>query len=362
MQATLDAAEFLHEHAQGLGGLLGIEIVSASKERVVGEMPVGPRVFTVGGRVHGGAIMAFADTLAAYGAVLNLPAGCTTTTLESKTNFFAPGRPSALRGEATPLHVGRTTSVWQTLIANAGGEQVALVVQTQMVLQRQREAHDGARGVAVAASSAKPVAEGHGDGGVETADARRKRIFQAACKVISQKGFAKATVREIATAAGMPVPTMYLYVRSKEDILALIYDTYLEEIKASVSRAAREGGSAMEKLRAAIAANMQSFDRHHRYIKLMYQETKSLSPEAQRRVLDHERTYIRLWRDIIAEGVRSGEFDVADAELTANLIPLVCAVWPLRFWSVGRFGLQGVQDGILQLVLDGIRKRAGSAA
>ncbi len=358
----MDAAEFLHEHAQGLGGLLGIEIVSASRERVVGEMAVGPRLFTAGGRVHGGAIMALADTLAAYGAVLNLPAGCTTTTLESKTNFFAPGRAGTLRGEATPLHLGRTTSVWQTLVTNAGGEQVALVVQTQMVLRKEREARESQREVAVAASPATVAAQGQGDGGVETAEARRRRIFQAACQVISRKGFAKASVREIATAAGMPVPTMYLYVRSKEDILALIYDTYLEEIKANVSRAAREGASAMEKLQAAIAANMQSFDRHHRYIKLMYQETKSLSPEAQRRVLDHERTYIRLWRDIIAEGVQRGEFDVTDAELIANFIPLICAVWPLRFWSVGRFGLKGVQDGILQLILDGIRKRAGGAA
>ena len=115
-------------------GLLGIRFVSAAKDRVVAELTVRSDFCTLPGRAHGGLLMALADTLGAYGTVLNLPAGATTTTLESKTNFFAAGREgSVLRGEATPLHVGKRTMVWQTRITQEDAL-VALVTQTQMVL------------------------------------------------------------------------------------------------------------------------------------------------------------------------------------------------------------------------------------
>jgi uncharacterized protein (TIGR00369 family) len=115
-------------------GLLGVRLVSVAKDRVVAELLVRPDFCTLPGRAHGGLLMAFADTLGAYGTAINLPEGASTTTLESKTNFFAAGREgSVLRGEATPLHVGRRTSVWQTRIT-AGDALIALVTQTQMVL------------------------------------------------------------------------------------------------------------------------------------------------------------------------------------------------------------------------------------
>src|SRR5262245_9190477 len=114
--------------------LLGVRFVSASRERVVAELDVRRALCTLPGRAHGGALTAFAGTLGACGAVLNLPEGAGTTTLESKTNFFAAGpEGTTLRGEATPLHIGRRTMVWQTRIT-AGDALVALVTQTQMVL------------------------------------------------------------------------------------------------------------------------------------------------------------------------------------------------------------------------------------
>jgi uncharacterized protein (TIGR00369 family) len=117
--------------------VLGVRFVSAAKERVVAELLVKKEFCTLPGRAHGGVLMAFADTLGAYGTVLNLPAGASTTTIESKTNFFAAGREgSVLRGETTPLHVGRRTMVWQTRITS-GDALVALVTQTQMVLPAQ---------------------------------------------------------------------------------------------------------------------------------------------------------------------------------------------------------------------------------
>ena len=116
--------------------LLGIEFLSASKERVTAEMLVRPELCTVNSVIHGGAIMAFADTLGAAGTVLNLPEGAGTTTIESKTNFLAAAPAGAkLLGEALPVHRGRRTMVWQTRLTLENGRAVALVTQTQMVLE-----------------------------------------------------------------------------------------------------------------------------------------------------------------------------------------------------------------------------------
>jgi 1,4-dihydroxy-2-naphthoyl-CoA hydrolase len=116
--------------------LLGIEFVHADKERVIAELTVRDELCTRPTVIHGGAIMAFADTLGAAGTILNLPEGATTTTLESKTNFIA-GAPLGARlvGETLPVHRGRRTQVWTTRITTAEGRLVAIVTQTQMVLE-----------------------------------------------------------------------------------------------------------------------------------------------------------------------------------------------------------------------------------
>jgi uncharacterized protein (TIGR00369 family) len=113
---------------------LGLVFVEVTPERVVGELAVRDAVRTVGGALHGGAIMALADTVGAAAAVLNLPPGHSTTTLESKTNFFAAGRAGTVRAEATPLHRGRKTSVWQTRVTDERQKLLAITIQTQMVL------------------------------------------------------------------------------------------------------------------------------------------------------------------------------------------------------------------------------------
>jgi uncharacterized protein (TIGR00369 family) len=111
-------------------------MVEAGKTRVVGRLTVREDLCTAGDILHGGAFMAFADTLGAIGASLNLRAGQGTTTLESKTNFLGSARVGeTLTGETTPLHVGRRSSVWQTRVTNAEGRLLAMVTQTQMVLE-----------------------------------------------------------------------------------------------------------------------------------------------------------------------------------------------------------------------------------
>ena len=123
------------EHWKGtLVDLLGIKVVEASPERVVAQLTIRDDLRTVGGALHGGTLMAFADTIGAVATVLNLPPGANTTTLESKTNFFAAGRSGVVRAESTPLHRGKRTMVWQTRVTDESGRLLSLTIQTQMVL------------------------------------------------------------------------------------------------------------------------------------------------------------------------------------------------------------------------------------
>jgi 1,4-dihydroxy-2-naphthoyl-CoA hydrolase len=130
----VDHAAVVRAHEGTLAELLGIEFRELDRDRVVAELTIRDDLRTVGGALHGGALMAFADTVGATATVLNLPPGATTTTLESKTNFFAPGRAGAVRAEAVPLHRGRRTQVWQTRVTDESGRLLAQTVQTQMVL------------------------------------------------------------------------------------------------------------------------------------------------------------------------------------------------------------------------------------
>ena len=117
--------------------LMGITVVSVTPDLVIGELKVREDLCTRPAVLHGGACMAFADTIGAIATVANLKEGETTTTIESKTNFFAaiPLGDTA-RAECTPLHKGRTTMVWQTKITRRDGKLAAIVMQTQLVIAK----------------------------------------------------------------------------------------------------------------------------------------------------------------------------------------------------------------------------------
>lgn len=115
--------------------LMGIEITSASQDRLTAEMVVRDDLCTRPAVLHGGAAMALADTLGAMATFINLPEGAGTTTIESKTNFIAPAPAgSKVLAECTAVHRGKRTMVWQTRISTPAGRLVALVTQTQLVL------------------------------------------------------------------------------------------------------------------------------------------------------------------------------------------------------------------------------------
>jgi uncharacterized protein (TIGR00369 family) len=130
------AAEDMQQRIQSLfPGLMGIEFKEVTPDRIIATMLVRPDLCTAGSICHGGAYMAFADTVGAIGAVMNLPPNTRTTTIESKTNFLGAAPVNThVTAESTPLHRGKTTQVWQTMIRSEAGRLCAVVTQTQMVL------------------------------------------------------------------------------------------------------------------------------------------------------------------------------------------------------------------------------------
>ena len=117
-------------------GLMGVKLRELTPERVVAQMEVRADLCTAGGILHGGAYMAFADTLGAVGTLANLNEGQRTTTTDSSTKFIAGAKlASTVTGTCVALHRGRTTHVWQTTVTNAEGKLCAVVTQTQLVLQ-----------------------------------------------------------------------------------------------------------------------------------------------------------------------------------------------------------------------------------
>ena len=129
------AAQFQERLKGILPELLGIQLVEVTQDKVLATLVVRPELCTTGKILHGGSIMALADTLGAVGTVVNMPQGYGTATIESKTNFIGgAAEGTTVTGESTPVHKGRTTQVWQTRITNAEGKLVALVTQTQIVM------------------------------------------------------------------------------------------------------------------------------------------------------------------------------------------------------------------------------------
>jgi uncharacterized protein (TIGR00369 family) len=131
------AARWSAEEQPPFADFMGMTITHVSPNRVTAEMPVTEQLSNRNGVLHGGALMALADNLGGTAAVANLQPGQITTTIESKTNFFAGiAVGDTAHAECTPLHRGRSTTVWQTRVTRGDGKLAALVTQTQLVMQK----------------------------------------------------------------------------------------------------------------------------------------------------------------------------------------------------------------------------------
>lgn len=191
---------------------------------------------------------------------------------------------------------------------------------------------------------------------------RHEQIFRAASRIFISRGYHEATVREIAEAAGLSLGSLYSYIRTKEDILYLVFDRLTTALRDNIDRAIEGLDDPAAKIRAALEADVATTERYQDEILLMYQETKSLGRKSLHAVLSREADYVRTFETILRDGDRRGVMK-CDPELAADIIAFLCSIVALRRWNLRRrFSGSTVHEGLIQFVLRGLGVDGGGAA
>ncbi len=183
---------------------------------------------------------------------------------------------------------------------------------------------------------------------------RHEQICDAALHLFARKGYHQTSVREVAEAARLSVGALYTYIKTKEDILLLVYHRIFKLFQEKMSEAMVKGGEPPAQLRAAIGATLKLYEEYQDLILVLYQESHTLRREALQQLFEVDRRYVSMVQAIIERGVREGHFVVEDSNLIAIAILFLCAVWPLKRWNLKKYDLATVTDGVIGLVLNGI--------
>ena len=183
---------------------------------------------------------------------------------------------------------------------------------------------------------------------------RHDEIFRAASRIFISRGYHAATVREIAEEAGLSLGGLYSYIRTKEDILYLVFDRITTSLREAMRRAIEGIDDPVEQIRAALRADLKTTEQYQDEILLMYQETKSLGRPSRRAVLSREADYVKFFEDILRAGHARGVFR-GDPQLGADVIAYLCSILALRRWNLRhRFSSDGVQEGLIEFILRGL--------
>ncbi len=183
---------------------------------------------------------------------------------------------------------------------------------------------------------------------------RHAEICDAALKLFSRKGFHQTTVREIAEACGLGIGTLYSYIKTKEDILYLVYRRILETFEARMLHATEGIQDPRLQLKVALEETLKIYDECQDVVLLLYQESHALGRQGLQGLFEVDRTYVGIFREILERGTRAGQFAVKEPHLLAVCILFLCAVWDLKRWNLQGFTLDEVIDSLTSLVLNGI--------
>lgn len=193
-------------------------------------------------------------------------------------------------------------------------------------------------------------------------DQRHDQIFRAASRVFISRGFHRATVREIAEEAGLSLGSLYSYIRTKEDILYLVFEKLTTTLRENIRRAIDGTEDPAEQMRAALRADLKTTEQYQDEILLMYQESKSLDRESLHAVLSREAEYVKFFEDILSSGYARGVFK-GDPRLSADVIAYLCSILALRRWNLRRrFSGDEVVDGLIAFILRGLGVKEGRRA
>lgn len=252
--------------------------------------------------------------------------------------------------DATCIGSQQSLRSWQVLLSDQQGSTVAHAVVTQV-------RSDSARGeerVRVTTEGDKPAAGRRSASFGE----RRDRIAEAACAVIAKKGFTNATIREIADAAGLHVPTLYQYVASKEDLLELVYTWTMDRVQVDVARAAEVAETSEGKLASIARAMLRSAVQNRAQIGVLNRELRSLPPPARLRVLTRYGSLMGEIATVIEAGVARGELRPVDPRVAANAVDALCDMPALRSFAFNGMSSQEVQAQIIEIICAGLSLRS----
>ena len=183
-------------------------------------------------------------------------------------------------------------------------------------------------------------------------DLRRKQIIEGAMQVFSAKGFHGASVREIAEAAGLTMGTMYNYVRSKEDILYIVYDFMTTILTEGLKKAIDETEDPREKVSAALRHNMELIYQYQDVIMFLYREAGNYDRESVHTVLAQETKYIEVFEELLRQRFAGRKIDEARLKMSADILSYLNVILVLRGWSLRKRhkSMEDAVDGILEFV------------
>jgi AcrR family transcriptional regulator len=189
---------------------------------------------------------------------------------------------------------------------------------------------------------------------------RHEQIFRAASRIFISRGYHVATVREIAREAGLSLGSLYSYIRTKEDILFLVFQKLTNTLRENIRRAIEGIDDPVEQMRAALRADLETTERYQDEILLMYQETKSLDRDSLHHVLAGEADYVRFFEEILRAGWERGGFR-GEPRLMADIITYLCSLVALRRWNLRqRFSREEIADGLVSFILGGLGVAGGA--
>lgn len=351
-QPTLEAPNPIS--AEMRGPFAGLAI-SEKANRATGRLPLEGVHLDGDGQVHAGTLFGLAAEVARALAKARAGADRAARLADVKTIILAPGTARSLTAEGQGHPGDPTGTVWLVDIRSDAGDVLASIAHRFDLVP----AAPGAGLPRTTDAPAAPKPPHAPAAEPSLAEQRRALIARAAGEVIGRKGFANATMREIADAAGLHVPTMYQHLASKDEVLELVYMQAMERIAAGMDASTTQTQDPVAALTEAFSMLLAISDEYRRDVGVLNREFKSLQPDARRRVITMYREMIQRFGDPVARGIRHGQFRETDPFLVGNYIEMMADIWALRPFFLAGYSFEDYRRVSIEFMLYGLAGRPG---
>lgn len=323
-------------------------ILLRSADRTVGEMELRHEHLDARQRVHPKTLFGLAHDLAAECAMCHADGS---RLVDAKTVHILSRRANRLTAEATRVAGTDRPRVWQVTLTDDQDNSVAIFLFS--FLEEIDEIEEPVAPVAPAPPATAAISDS------ASPESRLDRIVAAAADVIARKGFAQATIREIAEAAELHVPTLYVHVRGKDELLELVYAKEMDMLQADLDQAVSQG-TPRERIERMLSVAIIVGDRRRQQVGLLNRELKHLSPEARARTLSRYWALIGRYETVIREGIESGDFAPVDTLVAANFLDMASDIWSLRQFFFSDMQMQDYREAAIAFALHGLCGRRGT--